>query len=184
MRYKNTALFTIFSASTILLSGCLSTKPYQPPKNAAIAKLTYDIDPATFAVPSLYVKHGFIERVDIQLTPSRFAQPKTIYMYFNGKGGFRELNTVEANKQLTLTFEQKAVKGLGEWPMICSVSVPVTLKPNRTYVLKGKAEAFNKRELTNILLKKYIDHDRRCQVKILDELTKEIVADSGMKKFR
>lgn len=182
---------TVITAMT--LTGCLSTKPYQPPKNSETATLTYEIDPSTFYAPKRFTKHGYMERVDIQLIPSVAhiillggGEGKTLYMTSETRGTVRDINVMEANKPLRFSFEHKMVKGLGEWPLLCVTTVEATLEPNQTYVLKGKTinENFRTEKTLRTLFDEVETEDRSCQVQIINTNTNAVIADSGMIPFK
>lgn len=178
--YKAIAILPILA---ITLTGCLSTKSYEPSKSAATATLTYEIDPASFYSPTYFVKNGYKERVDIQLKHSRTV-PDTIYMNLAGVGGFAEINVVEANTPLTFIFEHKMIKGLGDWPLLCSTSVATELEANKEYILKAKTIVENRRTEKSILGIQIEKEDTSCQVQIVDIQTNAVVTDSGMIPFK
>lgn len=186
--YKAVAILPILASA---LTGCLSTKPYQPPKGAATATLTYEIDPASFYSPTYFVKNGYKERVDIQLLPSPLSvalavnsKEKTVYMNLGQPEGFHEINTFEANKKLRFSYQHKMVKGLGEWPLLCLNSITTELEANKKYILKAKTIVENKRTEKSILGIQIEKEDTSCQIQIVDIQTNTVVANSGMVLFK
>ena len=186
--YKAVAILPILASA---LTGCLSTKPYQPPKGAATATLTYEIDPASFYSPTYFVKNGYKERVDIQLLPSSLSvalavnsKEKTVYMNLGQPEGFHEINTFEANKKLRFSYQHKMVKGLGEWPLLCLNSITTELEANKKYILKAKTIVENKRTEKSILGIQIEKEDTSCQIQIVDIQTNTVVANSGMVLFK
>ena len=186
--YKAVAILPILASA---LTGCLSTKPYQPPKGAATATLIYEIDPASFYSPTYFVKNGYKERVDIQLLPSPLSvalavnsKEKTVYMNFGQPEGFHEINTFEANKKLRFSYQHKMVKGLGEWPLLCLNSITTELEANKKYILKAKTIVENKRTEKSILGIQIEKEDTSCQIQIVDIQTNTVVANSGMVLFK
>ena len=178
--------------TAVMLTGCLSTKPYQPPQNSETATMTYEIDSSTFYAPERFTKHGYMERVDIQLIPSVAhiiflggGEGKTLYMTSEMRGDMREINLMEANKPLRFSFEHKMVKGLGEWPLLCVNTVEATLEPDQTYVLKAKTISTNFRteKTLRTLFGEVETEDRSCQVQIINTNTNAVIADSGMTLF-
>lgn len=185
--YKAIVILPILAAT---LTGCLSTKPYQPPTNAATATLTYEIDPESFYSPDRFVDKGYIERVDVQLAPSPLSvalavngKEKTVYMNFGKPEGFNEINTFEANKKLRFSYQHKMVKGLGEWPLLCVVAVNATLSANRNYILQANTTTENFRSKTNFMGEKVEAEDTSCQIKIVDIQSNEVVAEAHAQKF-
>ncbi|WP_367108806.1 hypothetical protein [uncultured Psychrobacter sp.] len=185
--YKTVSILPVFA---ITLTGCLSTKPYQPPKNAATATLTYDINPASFYSPARFVDKGYLERVDIQLVPSPLSvalavnsSPKTIYMNLAERGVISEINTFEANKKLRFSYQHKMVKGLGDWPILCVATVEATLIPNGNYILKANTTTENFRSKTNFLGEKVEAEDTSCQIQIIDTKTNKVIAEENTKVF-
>lgn len=186
--YKAVAILPILASA---LTGCLSTKPYQPPKGAATATLTYEIDPASFYSPTYFVKNGYKERVDIQLLPSPLSvalavnsKEKTVYMNLGQPEGFHEINTFEANKKLRFSYQHKMVKGLGEWPLLCLNSITTELEANKKYILKAKTIVENKRTEKSILGIQIEKEDTSCQIQIVDIQTNTVVANSGIVLFK
>lgn len=174
--------YILLPIAAALLSSCVSIKPYEPAKQSATASLTYDIAPSTFFAPELWINSGYKERVDIQLATSRISHPKTIYMKLADSGVAREINTIEANRPLRLSFEHKMVQGLGKWPMMCATKpLQVTFKPGHHYQLKAKT-VVNYRP--SQFFKDVETFDASCQAQIVDIQTKEVIADSGMNKFK
>ena len=180
MIYKNSITVTTLILTTFLgLSACsVKTKLYSPPANSQTATLNYSISQDSFFAPYEYIKRdGYTERVDIQFKPSRFAKPKTVFMALDRNVTSHEANSFEANKPLEFTYEHKAVKDLGNWPLMCVVGLRnVILKPGHSYLLQGYTVKSG--ESTNIKLKKVAN--LKCQMKILDNSTKEIIADTGL----
>lgn len=180
LSYKSIAVLPVLA---IMLTGCLSTKSYEPSKSAATATLNYEIDPASFYSPTYYIKNGYKERIDIQLKHSRTGLD-TIYMNLAELGSFAEINVVEANKPLSFIFEQKMVKGLGDWPLLCSTFITTELEANKEYKLKAKTTVENRRTEKSILGIPIEKEDTSCQVQIVDIQTNKIIADSGMVAFK
>ncbi len=183
-------IVSILPVLAITLTGCLSTKPYQPPKNAATATLAYDINPASFYSPARFVDKGYLERVDIQLVPSPLSvalavnsSPKTIYMNLAERGVISEINTFEANKKLRFSYQHKMVKGLGDWPILCVATVEATLIPNGNYILKANTTTENFRSKTNFLGEKVEAEDTSCQIQIIDTNTNKVIAAENTKVF-
>lgn len=185
--YKTMVILPIL---VVTLTGCLSTKPYEPPKNTTTAKLTYDIDPATFYAPARFIDKGYVERVDIQLVPSPLSialavngKAETVYMNLAKQGGFSEINTFEANKKLRFSYQHKMVKGLGDWPVLCVVTVEATLVPNENYILKGHSTTKNFRSKTNFLNEKVEAEDTGCQIQIIDTQSNKVIAENTTQVF-
>ncbi len=180
----------ILSILAVTLTGCLSTKPYEPPKNATTAKLTYAIDPASFYSPARFIDKGYVERVDIQLVPSPLSialavngKAETVYMDLAERGGFNEINTFEANKKLRFSYQHKMVKGLGDWPILCVVTVDAILVPNENYILKGNSTTKNFRSKTNFLNEKIEAEDTGCQIQIIDTQSNKVIAENTTQVF-
>lgn len=180
--YKNITLLPILA---IALTGCLSIKPYEPPRNAATATLAYEIDPASFYGPARFIDNGYAERVDIQLVPSPLyialavnGQAETVYMNLGERGAFNEINTFEANKKLRFSYQHKMVKGLGDWPILCVVTVEATLVPNGSYLLKDNTTTENFRSKTNFMGEKIEAEDTGCQIQIIDTKSNKVVAEN------
>ena len=180
----------LLSVLAITLTGCLSTKPYAPPKNAAKATLTYDIDPASFYSPARFIDKGYAERIDIQLVPSPLSialavngNAETVYMNLAKRGAFSEINTFEADKKLRFSYQHKMVKGLGDWPILCVVTVETTLVPNRNYILKGNTTTANFRSKTNFLNEKVEAEDTSCQIQIIDVQSNKVVVEKSTQVF-
>ncbi|MEN6670223.1 hypothetical protein AAJP47_07600 [Psychrobacter sp. B38] len=172
------------------LTGCLSTKPYQPPENATTATLTYDIDPSSFYSPARFIDKGYAERIDIELVPSPLsvalavnAKAKTIYMNLPKRDFVSEINTFEAGKKLRFSYQHKMVQGLGDWPLLCVVAIDVTLLPNRNYILRGNTTTENFRSKTNFLGEKVEAEDTSCQFKIIDTQSNKVIAEGSTQKF-
>ncbi len=176
-------LIIVLPILAVTLTGCLSTKSYEPAANTQTATINYDIDPSSFYSPNRFTKQDFIERIDIQLKHSRLGAPDTINMELKDKGSFRQLNIVEANKPLTFTYEHKVVKGLGDWPLLCVVAVEVTLKPNGNYMLKGNTTAENFRSKINFLNEKVEAEDTTCQIQIIDTKSNKVIAENRTQVF-
>lgn len=178
---KNVIAGTLLSLITLLdLTACSGkTKLYSPPANSQTTTLNYSISQDSFFAPYEYIKRdGYTERVDIQFKPSRFAQPKTVFMALDRNITSHEVNKFEANKPLEFVYEHKAVKDLGNWPLLCMVGLrDVILKPSHSYILQGYTVKSG--ESTNIKLKKVAN--LKCQMKIIDNSTKEVIADTGLK---
>ena len=185
--YKTLSVLPILA---ITLTGCLSTKPYQPPKNAATATLAYEIDSVSFYSPDRYINQGFKERIDVQLVPSVArtvllggGAGKNIYMNLAGYGVHNDINTFEANKKLRFSYQHKVVKGLGDWPLLCVVAVDATLEPNKNYVLKANTTTENFRSKTNFLNEKVEAEDTSCKIQIIDKETNRVIAEENTKVF-
>lgn len=185
--YKTIAILLVLA---VTLTGCLSTKPYEPPTNAAIATLAYDIDPATFYAPARYIDKGYAERVDIELVPSPLSialavnnKPETVYMNLAKRGAFSEINTFEANKKLRFSYQHKMVKGLGDWPVLCVVTVEATLVANGNYLLKAHSTAKNFRNKTNFINEKIEAEDTSCQIQIIDTQSSKVIAENTTQVF-
>lgn len=180
----------ILPTLAITLTGCLSTKPYSPPKNSATATLTYEIAPASFYGPTRFIDREYIERIDIQLVPSPLSvalavngHPKTVYMDLGKRGSFNEINIFEANKKLRFSYQHKMVKGLGDWPILCVVAVDATLEPNGDYLLKGNTTTKNFRSKTNFMGEKVEAEDTGCQIQIIDRQSKKVLSEANKEIF-
>lgn len=187
LSYKSMAILPVLA---ITLTGCLSTKSYEPPRNSATATLTYDIDPASFYSPARFIDREYAERIDIQLVPSPLSvalavnsSPKTVYMDLGKRGSFNEINTFEANKKLRFSYQHKMVKGLGDWPILCVVAVDATLAPNGDYLLKGNTTTKNFRNKTNFMGEKVEAEDTGCQIQIIDRQSNKVVAEASKEVF-
>lgn len=187
------SLSVTLSLAAVMLTGCVSTKPYQPPQHSETATMTYEIDPSTFYSPERFTEKGYLERVDIKLIPSVAhiiflggGEGKTLHMTSKTYGAVRDINLLEANKPLRFSFEHKMVKGLGEWPLLCVNTVEATLEPNQTYVLKGKTISTNFRteKTLRTLFGEVETEDRSCQVQIINTDTNGVIADSGLMPFK
>lgn len=181
---------TLLSVLAITLTGCLSTKPYEPPRNADTATLAYEIDPASFYSPARLIDKGYVERVDIQLVPSPLSialavngQAETVYMNLGKRGAFNEINTFEANKKLRFSYQHQMVKGLGDWPILCVVTVEAILVPNGSYLLKGNTTSENFRSKTNFMGEKIEAEDTGCQIQIIDTKSNKVVAENRTSVF-
>nr|WP_317198804.1 hypothetical protein [uncultured Psychrobacter sp.] len=185
--YKTLSVLPILAMT---LTGCLSTKPYQPPKNASTATLVYDIDPESFYSPARFIDKKYAERIDIQLVPSSLSialavnnRPDTVYMNLAERGAFNEINVFEANKKLRFSYQHKMVKGLGEWPLLCVVIVETVLVPNGNYILKAGTTAENFRSKVNFLNEKVEAEDTSCQIQIIDAKSNKVVAENRTQTF-
>lgn len=181
---------TIFPILALGLTGCLSTKPYQPPKNAATATLVYDIDPLSFYSPTRFIDKGYVERIDIELVPSPLSvalaingDAKTVYMNLPKRNFVSEINTFEAGKKLRFSYQHKMVQGLGDWPLLCVAAVDVNLTPNRNYILKGNTTIENFRSKINFMGEKVEAEDTSCQFKIIDTQSNKVIAEGHTQKF-
>lgn len=185
--YKKITLLLMLA---ITLTGCLSTRPYEPPRNSDTATLAYEIDPASFYSPTRFIDKGYAERVDIQLVPSPLSialaingQAETVYMNLGKRGTFNEINTFEASKKLRFSYQHKMVKGLGDWPILCVVNVEATLVPNGSYLLKGNTTSENFRSKTNFMGEKIEAEDTGCQIQIIDTKSNKVVAENRTPVF-
>lgn len=164
----------------LLLSACaVVEKPYLPTSERT-AVVSYDIDSSSFIDPHEWSKRGYIERIDVSVKPARFKQPKTVYMTFADGSSSREINRYDAGKPLLFTYEHRSIEGLRHWPMWCVAAVEVVLHPDARYILKGRTVGeyqehrwFKNQKVLNA----------QCSIQIIDEATREVVADSGMKNL-
>lgn len=185
--YKTIIILPLLAAT---LTGCLSTKPYEPPKNADTATLAYDIDPASFYSPARFINKGYAERIDIELVPSPLSvalavngKAKTIYMNLPERDFVSEINTFEAGKKLRFSYQHKMVQGLGDWPLLCVAAADVTLIPNRNYILKGNTTTENFRSKTNFMGEKVEAEDTSCRFRIIDTQSNKVIAEGSTQKF-
>ena len=163
------------------LTACaINSKPYAPPALSATATLIYDIAAESYIDPYNGSQRGYTERVDIQVKPSRFTQPQTVYMQFADGRSIREINHYEANKPLLFYYEHRSVKDLGHWPIWCIADVNVTLMPDTDYILKGKTIGTYK---DRRFFKSQKVLESQCQRQIINAKTQEVVADSNMENL-
>ena len=126
----------LLSITLLFLNSC-ALEPYQPPKGAPTATLTYEIESSSFFDPNSVSQRGEVERIDIEMLHGIFHGNDTLFMRFKDYG-YREINTIEANKEQLFYYYHRTVIGLGHWPIWCGLGIRVMFEPNQEYVLKGK----------------------------------------------
>ena len=171
----------LLSITLLFLNSC-ALEPYQPPKGAPTATLTYEIESSSFFDPNSVSQRGEVERIDIEMLNGIFHGNDTLFMRFKDYG-YREINTIEANKEQLFYYYHRTVIGLGHWPIWCGLGIRVMFEPNQEYVLKGKTvEGYRKPNFLAKLLSPHREKivDAKCQVQFIHKKSGKIIADSGL----